>query len=81
MKKENKKAKASDFDKAFDSGETIVPYLDLKSAKVHMPIQRINIDIPAEILAKVDKEADRVGIPRTSLIKVWIAERVDRLVG
>ena len=81
MKKQPKKIKASELDKAFDEGKNIMKHLDLKTLKVHYPVQRINIDIPQEILEKVDREASRVGIPRTSLIKLWIAERIDRLAG
>lgn len=78
MRISKKKIKASDFDKVFDKGGG-VEYLDLKSSRVHHPIQRVNIDIPGEILEKVDREASRVGVPRTSLIKLWIAERIDHL--
>jgi hypothetical protein len=39
----------------------------------------VNIDIPEEILEKVDREATRVGVPRSSLIKLWIAERIDKM--
>ena len=74
------KIKAKEFDQAFDQG-SVLKHLDKGSVKEHYPIQRINIDIPGEILEKVDREANRVGIPRTSLIKVWIAEHVDRLAG
>ena len=82
MKKRVKKISADEFDKKFEEGkEDITPYLDLKKAKVDVPVHRINIDIPAGLLAKVDQEAERVGIPRTSLLKVWIAEHVDRLAG
>lgn len=83
MKKQlKKKIKASDFDKSFDDGkEDVVQHLDLKSAKAQHAVHRINIDIPAEILQKVDREAARMGVPRTSLIKVWIAEHTDRLAG
>lgn len=81
MKKQlKKKIKASDFDKSFDEGkEDVVQHLDLKSAKTQQSVHRINIDIPTEILQKVDREAARMGVPRTSLIKVWIAEHTDRL--
>ena len=81
MRKKLKKISGAEFDKKFDDGkaEDITPYLDFKKARVDLPIHRINIDIPEAILVKVDKEAERVGIPRTSLIKVWIAEHVDRL--
>ncbi len=76
--KQKHKIKASEFDQAFEKG-SVVEHLDLKSIKVDYPVQRINIDIPREILDKVDQEAARVGVPRTSLIKVWIAEQIDRL--
>lgn len=81
MKKKPKKITAKEFDEAFDRGEDVTPYLDLKTAKVHYPVHRINIDIPNEILKKVDHEAARVGVTRTSLLKLWIAEHVDRLAG
>lgn len=75
-----KKIKAGEFDRLFEEGD-ITSHLDLKTAKVEQPIQRINIDIPRNILEKVDQEAARVGIPRTSLLKVWIAEHADHLSG
>ena len=76
--KKQKKIKAKDFDRAFDEG-SVSEHLDIKNAKAHYPVQRINIDIPQEILEKVDREAARMGVPRTSLLKVWIAEHTDRL--
>ena len=53
--------------------------------KWHVPhrdrhvIQRINLDIPHDMVEKVDDEAERIGVTRTSLLKLWIAERIDRL--
>ena len=84
MKKKTKKTKmitAEEFDKKFDEGkEDILQYTGPKPWRVVPPmVQRINIDIPVIILQKVDKEADRVGVARTSLIKMWIAEHADRL--
>lgn len=79
MKKAQKKISAKEFDELFDRGGDVTPYLDLKKAKFQSPIQRINIDIPQEILQKVDREAERVGVPRTSLLKLWIAQHADRL--
>jgi hypothetical protein len=80
VKKREKKIKASEFDQAFEKG-SVIEHLDLKSIKVHYPVQRINIDIPQEILRKLDREASRVGVTRTSLIKLWIAEHIDRMAG
>ncbi len=80
MKKQNKKIGAAEFDCAFEEGRA-VEHLDLSTAKVDYPIQRINIDIPQPILDRVDREASRIGVPRTSLLKLWISERVDRMAG
>ena len=78
MKAKEKKIKAREFDQAFEAG-SIAEHLDMKSIKSQHPVQRINIDIPQDILMRVDQEANRVGVPRTSLLKLWIAERVDRM--
>ena len=73
-----KKVSVAEFDSAFEKGD-VTKYLDLKSAKARYPIHRINIDIPQEVLQRVDREAARVGVPRTSLLKLWIAKCVDSL--
>lgn len=73
-----KKIKAREFDDAFEKGD-VTEFLDLKKIKAHHPVQRINVDIPQEMLRNVDEEAARIGVPRTSLIKMWISERLDRL--
>ena len=78
MKPSKKAIKAREFDKNFDEGKDITPHLDIRTAKIQHPTQRINVDIPKGLLERVDQEAARVGIPRTSLIKVWIAERLER---
>ena len=57
----------------------VTKHLDVRSAKVNYPIQRINLDIPKEMLQKADMEAARIGVTRTSLFKIWIAEHLDHL--
>lgn len=79
MTKKSKKISAEEFDKAFDRGEDVLKYMDMKSIKVHYPVQRINLDIPKELLQKADREAARIGVTRTSLFKMWIAEHLDQL--
>lgn len=83
MKKKAKKIKAisaEQFDKYFDEGRDMTPYVDFSKAKFQPPmIQRVNLDMPVEMLKKADKEANRVGVTRTSLFKIWIAERLDQL--
>ena len=71
----DKKIKASDFDTAFEKGD-VTEHLDLKSVKARYPTQRISIDFPKNILEEVDMEAAKIGVTRTSLIKMWIAEHL-----
>lgn len=78
MKLSRKRVNAKAFDEAFDQGKDVVPYLDLRTAKIRQPTHRINVDIPKGLLDRVDREAERVGVPRTSLIKIWIAERLEK---
>lgn len=70
--------KAEELDKLFDEGkEDILPYLDLaKALRPGHQAKRVNVDFPEWMLARLDLEADRLGVPRQSLIKVWIAERL-----
>ncbi len=71
--------KARAFDKKFESGEDITEYLDLKGARRPGHEQkRVNVDFPIWMIQSLDKEAGRLGVPRQSLIKVLIAEHLDK---
>ncbi|MDY0137060.1 MAG: CopG family transcriptional regulator [Thiomicrospira sp.] len=68
---------AQEFDAKFDAGEDIFDQLDLANAK--RPMQkhkRVNVDFPAWMLESLDKEASRIGVTRQSIIKLWLAERL-----
>lgn len=39
--------------------------------------QKVNVDFPAWVVAALDREAQRIGIARQALIKVWIVERLE----
>ena len=70
--------KANEFDKQFDEGDDILNALDLSKAKRVMQDQkRVNVDFPAWMIESLDREADRVGVTRQSIIKVWLAERLE----
>jgi macrodomain Ter protein organizer (MatP/YcbG family) len=70
--------KASNFDKKFDEGENITKYLDLSRAtKPGLEQKRVNVDFPVWMIHRLDREARRLGVPRQSLIKIWIAERLE----
>lgn len=70
-----KKVKAKDFDDAFEKGD-VTEYLDLGTVKTRHLMQRISIDFPKNILDEVDLEAAKIGVTRTSLIKMWVAQHV-----
>ena len=73
--------KASEFDKKFDDGtEDIIEHLDLSSARrPNLEQRRVNVDFPAWMVDSLDKEASRLGVPRQSIIKIWIAERLEKI--
>jgi hypothetical protein len=74
------KVKASRFDRAFDEGKDVSRYLDLsKARRPGLEQRRVNVDFPVWMIERLDREAARLGVPRQSLVKVWIAERLERL--
>jgi biotin operon repressor len=69
--------KARDFDRAFDAGADVTRHLDLSRARrANQKPKRVNVDFPLWMIHSLDKEADRLGVTRQSIIKVWIAERL-----
>ena len=78
-KKRSKCMKAREFDKRFDNGQDISKYLDMtKARKPEQEHKRVNVDFPLWMIHLLDKEAKRLGVPRQSIIKVWIADRLER---
>ena len=70
--------KARELDKRFDNGEDISKYLDMTQARrPEQEHKRVNVDFPVWMIQLLDKEARRLGVPRQSIIKVWIADRLE----
>lgn len=70
--------KADDFDARFDRGEDVTADLDLaKAQRPGREQRRVNVDFPAWMIDALDREASRLGVTRQSIIKVWIADRLD----
>lgn len=72
--------KAKVFDKKFDRGEDISEELDL--ARARRPGQeqrRVNVDFPQWMIESLDREARRLGVTRQSVIKIWLADRLEKL--
>jgi hypothetical protein len=71
--------KAKDFDKKFDEGKSVVKHLDLsKARRPEQEQKRVNVDFPLWMIHSLDKEAKRLGVPRQSIIKIWLAERLQQ---
>jgi hypothetical protein len=70
--------KAKKFEQQFDEGVDITALLDLSSAKrVQQAQKRVNVDFPTWMIDSLDREARKLGVTRQSVIKVWLAERLE----
>lgn len=71
--------KAKNFDKKFDDNQAdIIDDLDLSTAKrPNQKQRRVNVDFPTWMIESLDQEASRLGVTRQSIIKVWLAERLE----
>jgi hypothetical protein len=71
--------KAKTFDRKFDAGRDVSDVLDFSRARRPLEEQkRVNVDFPTWMIQGLDREARRVGVTRQSIIKVWLAERLER---
>jgi len=71
--------KAEEFDKKFDDGQSLLDDLDLSRARrPEQEQKRVNVDFPVWMIQSLDKEARRLGVTRQSVIKMWLAERLER---
>ncbi|MEM7620487.1 MAG: CopG family transcriptional regulator [Pseudomonadota bacterium] len=71
--------KARDLDKAFDSNhDDVLDHFDLDTAqRSNREQRRVNVDFPSWMVESLDQEAQRLGVTRQSLIKLWLADRLD----
>jgi hypothetical protein len=70
----------TDLDRKFDDGvEEVLSAFDVASAtRPNRAVRRVNVDFPVWVVEALDREAQRLGVTRQSIIKVWIAERLER---
>ena len=70
--------KAKNFEKRFDDDVDITALLDLhKARRVMQEQKRVNVDFPIWMIDSLDREASKLGVTRQSVIKVWLAERLE----
>jgi len=70
---------AKDFDQKFDSGtEDVIADLDMRTlSKADREHKRVNVDFPIWMIESLDREAGRIGVTRQSIIKMWLAEKLE----
>ena len=68
-----------EFNSKFDEGQSMVDDLDLsKALRSEQQLTRISIDFPVWMINSLDKEANRLGVTRQSIIKMWLADKLER---
>lgn len=75
----------AEFDAKFERGDDISEHLDLSTARVFaagevrldLTPTKVNIDFPKWMVEALDVESDKFGVPRQSLMKLWLAERLE----
>jgi hypothetical protein len=71
--------KASEFDRKFDEKENIIEELDLSQARrPGLEQKRVNVDFPTWMITALDHEAHKLGVTRQSVIKIWLADRLQQ---
>ncbi|WP_026602853.1 type II toxin-antitoxin system BrnA family antitoxin [Methylomonas sp. 11b] len=71
---------AKDFEQQFDDDVDITAALDTSKAKRILQEQkRVNVDFPTWMIESLDREAGKLGVTRQSIIKVWLAERLEKV--
>ncbi|MDP1658806.1 MAG: CopG family antitoxin [Methylotenera sp.] len=71
--------KAKNFEQQFDEDVDITALLDVSKAKrVLLEQKRVNVDFPTWMIESLDREAGKLGVTRQSVIKVWLAERLEK---
>lgn len=71
--------KAKDFEQQFDDRVDITATLDVsKATRVMQAQKRVNVDFSTWMIESLDREALRLGVTRQSIIKVWLAERLEK---
>lgn len=69
-----KRVTAEELDQKMERGEDLSDYFDMDAAT-----KKVNLDIPVWALKELDREANRRGVARQALLKMWITDRLDAI--
>lgn len=73
----NKAASAESVAKRAEKGEDVSRYFTNRG-KMMQPIQRINVDVTADMLQELDRAATELNVSRQAVIKVFIRHALDQ---
>lgn len=69
---------SEEFDRRFDDGEDISEFLDVsRSHRPGIKARRVNVDFPDWMVRSLDVQAQKRGVTRQALIKMWLADRLE----
>jgi len=80
MKKQQRTSKArarssTQLDAMHDAGVDLSAHVDISQAvRPGRAVQRVNVDVPVDLLREIDQEARRLGVTRQAFIKVRLAD-------
>ena len=70
---------AKAFDARFDAGEAVGKHIDWSTARRPGLEKRcVDIDFTDQMVRRLNMEAQRRGVTRQALIKMWIADRLEQ---
>ena len=74
----NRTISAEEFDRRFDDGEDMADYVDWSSfRRPELEVKHVNLDMPRDMIAALDKQARKRGVTRQALMKMWLADKLD----
>lgn len=67
-----------EFDEMFDNGEDIDHLIDWsRMRRPNLESRRVNVDFPNWMVRRLDAHAQKRGVTRQALIKMWLADRLE----
>jgi predicted DNA binding CopG/RHH family protein len=74
-----KQRPSAELDRMHDEGKSLAAFQDMARARrPGREMQRVNVDIPLDLLTAIDREANRIGVTRQSYIKLRLADSLPR---
>ncbi len=72
--------KATELDRRFDDGEDVSAHFDwTKRRRPNLEAKRVNVDFPTWMVEALDRESRKLGVTRQSLIKLWLADKLEQI--